>query len=129
MSPAADESKGRRRGPRRKPAAEPKAKRDGRAEKSGGTRRARRKVPKLRAGEAIALASAILLAEHPNLKSAALLAVAVWAFARAYYFAFYVIEHYLDPGYRYQGLLSFARHLIRRGKGRMAAGEWPSEGA
>jgi hypothetical protein len=39
------------------------------------------------------LASALLLAEQPSLKSAALLSVAVWAFARAYYFAFYVVEH------------------------------------
>lgn len=60
------------------------------------------------------LASGLLLAEHPSLKTAALLAVAVWAFARAYYFAFYVIEHYLDPGYRYAGLLSFARYLARK---------------
>ncbi|SIO65147.1 hypothetical protein SAMN05444166_7604 [Singulisphaera sp. GP187] len=67
------------------------------------------------------LASALLLVDHPSLKSATLLAVAVWAFARAYYFAFYVIEHYVDPGYRYQGLLSFARHLLRRRKGRGAA--------
>jgi len=60
------------------------------------------------------LASAILLADRPSLKSAALLATAVWAFARAYYFAFYVIEHYIDPGYRYPGLLSFVIDLIRR---------------
>jgi hypothetical protein len=49
------------------------------------------------------LASALLLAEHPSVKTAALLAVAVWSFARAYYFAFYVIEHYIDPGHRYSG--------------------------
>ncbi|WP_406694608.1 hypothetical protein V5E97_26420 [Singulisphaera sp. Ch08] len=75
------------------------------------------------------LASAILLAEHPSLKFASLLAVAVWAFARTYYFAFYVIEHYIDPGYRYQGLLSFARYLIQRRKRRWGAGEHPSEDA
>jgi hypothetical protein len=43
-----------------------------------------------------------------------LLIIAVWAFCRFYYFAFYVIEHYVDPSYRYSGLASFARYLIRR---------------
>ena len=61
------------------------------------------------------LASAILLLEHPSWKVAALLAVAVWCFARAYYFAFYVIEHYVDPAYRFAGLGSFVRYLLRRG--------------
>lgn len=60
------------------------------------------------------VAAVLLLAEHPSLRTAALLAVAVWAFARAYYFAFYVIEHYIDPGFRYEGLLAFARYLIHR---------------
>jgi hypothetical protein len=60
------------------------------------------------------LASMILLIEHPSVKTAALLAVAVWAFARAYYFAFYVIEHYIDNGYKYAGLLSFLRYSMRR---------------
>jgi hypothetical protein len=60
------------------------------------------------------LASGLLLAEQPTLKVAALLAVAVWCFARFYYFAFYVIEHYVDPGYRFAGLWSFARYLLRR---------------
>jgi hypothetical protein len=59
------------------------------------------------------LASAILLWEHPNVRFAALLAVAVWAFARAYYFAFYVIEHYIDNTYRYSGHLSLLRYLAR----------------
>jgi hypothetical protein len=60
------------------------------------------------------LASALLILEHPSVRTAALLAVAVWAFARAYYFAFYVIEHYIDDGYKYAGLLPFFRHLARR---------------
>jgi hypothetical protein len=60
------------------------------------------------------LASAILLLEHPSVKTAALLALAVWAFARAYYFAFYVVEHYIDANYKYAGLLSFLRYRLRR---------------
>ena len=60
------------------------------------------------------LASAALLVEHPDLKVALLLALAVWGFARAYYFAFYVIEHYIDPAYRFAGLGSFLKYLARR---------------
>ena len=60
------------------------------------------------------MASALLCAEAPTLRVALLLAVAVWCFARFYYFAFYVIEHYLDPEYRFSGLWSFASYLCRR---------------
>lgn len=60
------------------------------------------------------LASGLLLAEHPSLKVALLLALAVWCFARAYYFAFYVIEHYVDGAYRFSGLWSFLLYLVRR---------------
>lgn len=60
------------------------------------------------------LAGALLLADAPTLKAAALLAVCVWSFARAYYFAFYVVEHYVDPAYRFAGLWSFARYVMSR---------------
>ena len=60
------------------------------------------------------LAAAALLLEHPTLKVAFLLGLAVWCFARCYYFAFYVIEHYVDPGYRFAGLGSFVIYLARR---------------
>lgn len=60
------------------------------------------------------LASALLLSEHPTLKVAVLLAIAIWSFARCYYFAFYVIEHYVDPSYRFAGLGSFFAYLFRR---------------
>jgi hypothetical protein len=43
-----------------------------------------------------------------------LLAIAIWAFCRAYYFAFYVVEHYADPNFRFAGLVDFVRYLIRR---------------
>ena len=44
----------------------------------------------------------------------ALLLLAIWAFCRAYYFLFYVIQHYLDPRYRYAGLWHFLRTRILR---------------
>jgi len=45
-----------------------------------------------------------------------LFALSVWSFCRFYYFAFYVIERYVDSSYRYSGLLSLASYLIRRRK-------------
>ena len=58
-------------------------------------------------------ASTLLLIDAASLKTAVLLAVAVWGFCRSYYFAFYVIEHYVDPGYRFSGLGSFALYVVR----------------
>ncbi len=58
------------------------------------------------------LAGGMVLAEAPTLKVAMLLAIAVWSFCRFYYFAFYVIERYVDPSYRFSGLISFAKYLL-----------------
>ncbi len=64
---------------------------------------------------ALGMAAALLLfAEAPTLKVALLLVLTVWAFCRAYYFAFYVIEHYVDPGFKFSGLWSFASYVFRR---------------
>ena len=60
------------------------------------------------------LAASLLLLRDPSLTTAALIAIAVWAFCRAYYFAFYVVERYVDPGYRFSGLGSFVRYVLRR---------------
>jgi hypothetical protein len=60
------------------------------------------------------LSSAALILEHPTLKVVLLLGLAVWCFARFYYFAFYVIEHYVDSSYRFSGLGSFALYLLWR---------------
>ena len=64
----------------------------------------------------------LILLEDPSWRVAGLLVLVVWAFARAYYFAFYVIEHYVDPGYRFAGLGSFVGYLLRRGRGGGGAG-------
>ncbi|MEI8197443.1 MAG: hypothetical protein WCI73_16225 [Phycisphaerae bacterium] len=60
------------------------------------------------------LASALILLEIPTLKIALLLILAIWSFARAYYFAFYVIQHYIDPTFRFAGLFSLLRYLLTR---------------
>jgi hypothetical protein len=60
------------------------------------------------------LAAGLIIAEQPTLKLVVLLALTIWAFCRSYYFAFYVIEHYIDPEYKFAGLSSALRYLIRR---------------
>lgn len=60
------------------------------------------------------LSAGLLLFQHPEAKLVFLLGVTVWSFCRCYYFAFYVIERYVDPGYRFSGLWSFARYLCSR---------------
>ena len=55
--------------------------------------------------------AALLMSERPTLKIALLLVLTVWSFCRLYYFAFYVIEKYLDPSYRFSGLMSCLRCL------------------
>jgi hypothetical protein len=60
------------------------------------------------------MAVGVILLEQPQWKIAMLLAIAIWCFARCYYWAFYVIEHYVDPSYKFAGLWSFIRYLIRR---------------
>lgn len=54
-----------------------------------------------------------ILIELPSLRIGFLLAVALWSFCRAYYFAFYVIEHYIDPRFKFAGLGSFLLYVIR----------------
>ena len=61
-----------------------------------------------------ALAAALLLVEAPSFRVATLLALSIWCFARAYYFAFYVVQHWVDPGYRFAGLFDFAGYVLRR---------------
>ncbi len=58
------------------------------------------------------LASGLLLTRTPELQSFVLLTITVWAFCRAYYFAFYVIEHYVDPTFRFAGLIDFCRYAL-----------------
>lgn len=53
-----------------------------------------------------------ILLEHPSWKVAILLGLAIWGFARAYYFAFYVIQHYVDPQYKFAGLIDFLKYCL-----------------
>ena len=62
------------------------------------------------------LASVLLVLRHPDVETVVLLVLAVWCSSRAYYFAFYVIQHYADPTYRFSGLGSFVRYVLGRRK-------------
>ena len=53
------------------------------------------------------MAAGLILLDSPSIRTTTLLALSIWCFARAYYFAFYVIEHYIDGEYRYAGLGDF----------------------
>jgi hypothetical protein len=59
------------------------------------------------------MASALVLVEHPSWKVALLLALAIWAFCRFYYFAFYVLERYVDPTFKFSGLGSLVKYLCK----------------
>lgn len=63
------------------------------------------------------IAATLLILEQPTFKAGLLLVIAIWCFCRFYYFAFYVIEKYVDASYRFSGLWSFACYLLRRKKG------------
>ena len=67
------------------------------------------------------LASIMLLLRSPGLATAGLLGLAIWGFCRAYYFAFYVIEHYVDSSHKFAGLVSFLRYLARSRNARDSA--------
>jgi hypothetical protein len=56
--------------------------------------------------------SGLLITIVADWRVALLLAISVWAFARFYYFAFYVLEHYADREFRYSGLLDLIRYLL-----------------
>ena len=54
------------------------------------------------------LAGGLVLAAAPSWGQLVLLACCIWGFCRAYYFAFYVVEHWLAPDFRFAGLFHFA---------------------
>jgi hypothetical protein len=74
------------------------------------------------------MAAAAIILENPSFKTTALLALCVWCFSRAYYFAFYVVEHYVDREYRFAGLWSFFKYATGRPRG-LTTGRAPKSGA
>ena len=62
------------------------------------------------------ISSLLLVLLNLNFKTIVLLLLAIWGFCRAYYFAFYVIQHYVDPNYKFSGLLDFAKYSLKKGR-------------
>lgn len=63
------------------------------------------------------VAAGLLVFYSPSVRTAALLAICVWCFSRFYYFAFYVVQYYVDDRYRFAGLLSFFAYVFRERMG------------
>ncbi len=59
------------------------------------------------------LSAILIFAEMPEMKTAMLLCVVIWCSARFYYFMFYVIERYVDKKYKFSGICSFIKYLLR----------------
>ena len=62
------------------------------------------------------ISSLLLVLLNFNFINIVLLLLAIWGFCRAYYFAFYVIQDYVDPTYKFSGLIDFAKYSIKKGK-------------
>ena len=63
------------------------------------------------------MSSSLLILQTLDLAVALLLGLTVWSFCRFYYFAFYVIEQYVDHEYRFAGLGSFLHYVLFRRSG------------
>ncbi len=59
------------------------------------------------------LCAAGLLLNTLRLDTLVMILLLIWSSARAYYFCFYVIEKYIDPEFRFAGLGSAIRHMLR----------------
>jgi hypothetical protein len=59
------------------------------------------------------VSAGLILADHWQLKTALLLALTIWSFCRAYYFAFYVVERYIDPTFKFAGIFSALTYLVQ----------------
>ena len=62
------------------------------------------------------LSAVLLIVQSATIQTIALVVLVAWASARLYYFCFYVIEKYIDPSFRFDGLISLVRHLLRNRK-------------
>ncbi len=58
----------------------------------------------------------VILVEQFSWKLLVLLGLVIWSSARLYYLMFYVIEKYVDPTYKFSGIISFVKYLAKRKK-------------
>jgi hypothetical protein len=62
------------------------------------------------------VSAGLIIGARPELQTFLLMALVIWSFCRAYYFAFYVIERYVDPSFRFSGLCSAIKYLLQARK-------------
>jgi general stress protein CsbA len=62
------------------------------------------------------LAAGAIFCFAPDWKTLVLLVVLIWASARFYYFLFYVLYAYVDPRYRYAGIIALLKSLAHKRK-------------
>ena len=58
----------------------------------------------------------LLITSILSVRNAFLLGLCIWSSCRAYYFAFYVIEHYIDPSFKFSSLIDFVKYLLGKKK-------------
>ncbi len=61
----------------------------------------------------LAISVLSILVENFSWKVVILLGLVIWSAARLYYLMFYVIEKYVDPTYRFSGIIAFLRYLLK----------------
>ena len=64
------------------------------------------------------VAAATLLGENFSARNALLLLIAIWCFCRFYYFAFYVVEKYVDPTFKFSSLWAVGMYFLKRWRGK-----------
>ena len=70
-----------------------------------------------------AVAVSLLILQNASLQTAFLIGVAIWSFCRLYYFMFYVIEKYVDPSFRFSGIIPCLLYLMKRRNDHSKAGD------
>jgi hypothetical protein len=57
-----------------------------------------------------------LIIRSPDWETIFLVAAAVWGFSRFYFFAFYVLENYIDDDYKFSSLSHFVVYIMQKKK-------------
>lgn len=63
-----------------------------------------------------AVSAGLLYIDLPQLRTLLLQSISIWCFCRFYYFAFYVIQHYVDEDFRFTGLFDFCLYVLKKRK-------------
>ena len=62
------------------------------------------------------VAAGLLILQRPHWRTATLVLLVMWSSARFYYYLFYVIEKYVDPDFKFSGVVSVLKYFLSRNK-------------